>query len=801
MESILKTSYSEKVNSRAISPLRRCESSLARIFPNMSEMLSREDRNQISRLNKAKRQRLRPNQTVFIDSSPMMMLPKARIRTDYNQLSRRKMSVISADDTSGLHLSTISGSAIVSKSFSKSSLRNHHHSSRSDVDSGIGSMRRSVTFDEISFGRSSFKSIDDIDAISDFDQQESKERDDHIYEPFPEGRYNEMPQYVDTYSDNQFTHTKFSKKKKQKRVVPATNPDTEENHEANCPICSGFNNQTARMQKYFGSVDEFFKWFWSRWGKGSEGNFQRRGYGLQGYRPRFCNIVKSMQLHSREGRDMSPCTGDSGFDEFDYFTKDGRMINRWRKESTASKANRHSRNALDLWLSLGEDEYGNRVNFRPNYMFGLFSSIPEHPEVIKQDDLSTIPEDSEFIRDFLSKGAGSGLDGKPGTPTSINEDLDRMDLTNLNNVYKYIRQKKIKGLQDDEDDLLKKKRHIHTLTIPNDTTYRNTDDDHNRASESPTQPPPSPDVSFSKEPVKPPSPPKIKKPITKKTLEKKPFNKKKKEDMEKPVEVPPPPREPTPPPPPPVEEKKEPIIVNLPEPSLPEFKEPASKQKKEKNKPEKFAIPKTEKPKVEDDSLFNDALTDHLKKFELMVSDMTSPEESPKKHTNKPVKITGRLALSQQSSRFTLPMDMKELETMTPKQYIVKYCKITKRRQHLYDNVYRQTVGAVTKPMHYKELEKALKNVLVDTLNHEHYQYICELLEIKEGEDINSDLFAKMSALAERLLYPQYVTKETEDHKDYQKELIEVADFSALEWKFHGVNVRPDIQKLLKTLC
>ncbi|XP_071179781.1 uncharacterized protein [Mytilus edulis] len=722
MESILKTSCSEKVNSRAISPLRRCESSLARIFPNMSEMLSREDRNQISRLNKAKRQRLRPNQTVSIDSSPMMMLPKARIRTDYNQLSRRKMSVISADDTSGLHLSTISGSAIVSKSFSKSSLRNHHHSSRSDVDSGIGSMRRSVTFDEISFGRSSFKSIDDIDAISDFDQQESKERDDHIYEPFPEGRYNEMPQYVDTYSDNQFTHTKFSKKKKQKRVVPATNPDTEENHEANCPICSGFNNQTARMQKYFGSVDEFFKWFWSRWGKGSEGNFQRRGYGLQGYRPRFCNIVKSMQLHSREGRDMSPCTGDSGFDEFDYFTKDGRMINRWRKESTARK------------------------------------------------------------------GAGSGLDGKPGTPTSINEDLDRMDLTNLR-------------LQDDEDDLLKKKRHIHTLTIPNDTTYRNTDDDHNRASESPTQPPPSPDVSFSKEPVKPPSPPKIKKPITKKTLEKKPFNKKKKEDMEKPVEVPPPPREPTPPPPPPVEEKKEPIIVNLPEPSLPEFKEPASKQKKEKNKPEKFAIPKTEKPKVEDDSLFNDALTDHLKKFELMVSDMTSPEESPKKHTNKPVKITGRLALSQQSSRFTLPMDMKELETMTPKQYIVKYCKITKRRQHLYDNVYRQTVGAVTKPMHYKELEKALKNVLVDTLNHEHYQYICELLEIKEGEDINSDLFAKMSALAERLLYPQYVTKETEDHKDYQKELIEVADFSALEWKFHGVNVRPDIQKLLKTLC
>ena len=30
---------------------------------------------------------------------------------------------------------------------------------------------------------------------------------------------------------------------------------------------------------------------------------------------------------------MSPCTGDSGFDEFEYTTRDGRLINRWRKDS------------------------------------------------------------------------------------------------------------------------------------------------------------------------------------------------------------------------------------------------------------------------------------------------------------------------------------------------------------------------------------------------------------------------------------------------------------------------------------
>lgn len=489
----------------------------------------------------------------------------------------------------------------------------------------------------------------------------------------------------------------------------------------------------------------------------SDANLQRRNNGA---RPRFCNIVKSVQLHSREGRDTSACTGDSGFDEFDFITRDGRLINRWRKDSGAS-------------------------------------SIPEHPE-IKQEDLSKVTR--------------SGLDGKPGTPTSVDEDLDRMDLnsTNKDDIDNDLIELVppvviVERLLDDEADRANTNKDKNNLTVPYDLDkYIKSDDI--VASETPNQPPTTPEILTPKETVvaPPPPPPSKKKPcVTKKTLEKKPVNRpKKKEEMETPVDIPI--KEPTLTPPPQVtEDKKErEIKVNLSEPALPEVKEPPPKQKKEKFKPEKFAIPtKPEKPKVEDDSLFDETLSNHLKKFELMVSDMTSPDESPRKHTNKPLKITGRLALSQQSSRFTLPMDMKELETMSPKEYLINYCKISKRRQNLYDNVYRQTVGAVTKPLPYKELEKALKNVLVDTLNNEYFKYICELLEIKEGEEVTCDLFSKIAALAERLLYPQYVTKETEDHKDYQKELIEVADFSALEWKFHGVKVRPEIQKLLKSLC
>ena len=36
--------------------------------------------------------------------------------------------------------------------------------------------------------------------------------------------------------------------------------------------------------------------------------------------------------------------------------------------------------------------------------------------------------------------------------------------------------------------------------------------------------------------------------------------------------------------------------------------------------------------------------------------------------------------------------------------------------------------------------------------------------------------------------------------KDHKKEKIESADFCALDWKFHGLHVNPDIRKLLEAL-
>lgn len=52
--------------------------------------------------------------------------------------------------------------------------------------------------------------------------------------------------------------------------------------------------------------------------------------------------------------------------------------------------------------------------------------------------------------------------------------------------------------------------------------------------------------------------------------------------------------------------------------------------------------------------------------------------------------MNGRLALSKQSSRFELPMDMRLLEVMTPLEYLSRYCIVTSRRQMLYDKIYNK---------------------------------------------------------------------------------------------------------------
>ncbi|KAK2163962.1 hypothetical protein LSH36_71g01027 [Paralvinella palmiformis] len=160
----------------------------------------------------------------------------------------------------------------------------------------------------------------------------------------------------------------------------------------------------------------------------------------------------------------------------------------------------------------------------------------------------------------------------------------------------------------------------------------------------------------------------------------------------------------------------------------------------------------------------------------------------------------GRLALSQQSSRFELPMDMKVLETMKPTEYLSKYCVVTSKRQWLYEKIYLKHKEPKLGGLSLKGLDKALKEALVDTVTSDDVSEIIQLVGLTNSSKIDQKLFTGMAAMTERMLYPKFLTDDTQNIKDHKKEKIECADFCALDWKLHGVQVNPPMKKLLESL-
>ncbi|KAL8559857.1 hypothetical protein ACOMHN_016903 [Nucella lapillus] len=161
--------------------------------------------------------------------------------------------------------------------------------------------------------------------------------------------------------------------------------------------------------------------------------------------------------------------------------------------------------------------------------------------------------------------------------------------------------------------------------------------------------------------------------------------------------------------------------------------------------------------------------------------------------------LNTRMALSQQASRFELPMDMKALETITPQDYLRKFCVVTSRRLNLYQKIFikhKDKANAINK----QGLEACLRETLVQQLKDTTFTDLCDLLDIKDNTVIDFKLFSGAAAITERILYPCYTTEDTLEKPEYQRERIETADFSALDWKLHGIKIGDKMKKLLKTI-
>nr|XP_019924024.2 uncharacterized protein LOC105331026 isoform X43 [Crassostrea gigas] len=763
--------YSDDVFSVTITPrgtptpFRRSESSFALLkrsqpsslqFPKVEATnVNRDDKLKLSRL--GQRIRRDPHRAISIDESPIMLLPKANVRNDYDiRASKRAFNVVADDELSTFHLSTVPldrEEIKSSRSVSRSSMKSRK-SLQSETDSGFGSsLRRCVTFSELSLSRSTIaRSLDDIEKSSELEDVNNNNLKninmlDSLFGPLPETE--DDGGHLDSFADVIPDPPKIRKKQKDNAEVEdqrctLTETDVKRCHEQDCEICKGFASEHTRIQRYFGGVDQFLQWLYSKWGKKRTEllTYSRANHLSRGNRPKFCDIVRQKELHYRDEEDRSESS------EYNYYRQQGHLLTRWRKHSNASKEGR------------------------------------------------------------------GGTEGRPGSPTSTVDGTDNQP-------------DPPKGKPSTKTDSKDEKKKTEPISVPSDRDGR----------QSPVQPPPSP------EPLTPKEDPnkdadllkslreaeeeeeRRRRALVKK--EKKPIHRtrKPKEEMEEKVE---PPKPATPPPPPqPIEDtftlvqqwKNKDIKVDLEVPSLPTF-EDKKKDKKEKRKADRHLVsqPKHETPPPKDpeplvlrtplefpkeeevdlDDL-DDQLKQRLKNFDFNIMEMMG-EDSPRKNVQKATWVTGRLALSQQSSRFTLPIDMARLEQMTPLDYVKNFCIIKRRRKKLYQDIFvkhKDKTGQIP----FKDLEKALTMVLVNTLTSDDYKRIVELLDISDSTRVDVDGFSAMAALAERLMCSTHVdSQEQVDQPDYQKEKIECADFSALEWKLTGVQVNPKIVRILKEL-
>nr|XP_019924020.2 uncharacterized protein LOC105331026 isoform X29 [Crassostrea gigas] len=811
--------YSDDVFSVTITPrgtptpFRRSESSFALLkrsqpsslqFPKVEATnVNRDDKLKLSRL--GQRIRRDPHRAISIDESPIMLLPKANVRNDYDiRASKRAFNVVADDELSTFHLSTVPldrEEIKSSRSVSRSSMKSRK-SLQSETDSGFGSsLRRCVTFSELSLSRSTIaRSLDDIEKSSELEDVNNNNLKninmlDSLFGPLPETE--DDGGHLDSFADVIPDPPKIRKKQKDNAEVEdqrctLTETDVKRCHEQDCEICKGFASEHTRIQRYFGGVDQFLQWLYSKWGKKRTEllTYSRANHLSRGNRPKFCDIVRQKELHYRDEEDRSESS------EYNYYRQQGHLLTRWRKHSNASKEGRGG------------------TEGRPGSPTSTVDGTDNQPDPPKEEESEPVVETKP---DIITPSVIDIPDSKSDiSSSSAQPQLTSVDIRVI-----------ITGKPSTKTDSKDEKKKTEPISVPSDRDGR----------QSPVQPPPSP------EPLTPKEDPnkdadllkslreaeeeeeRRRRALVKK--EKKPIHRtrKPKEEMEEKVE---PPKPATPPPPPqPIEDtftlvqqwKNKDIKVDLEVPSLPTF-EDKKKDKKEKRKADRHLVsqPKHETPPPKDpeplvlrtplefpkeeevdlDDL-DDQLKQRLKNFDFNIMEMMG-EDSPRKNVQKATWVTGRLALSQQSSRFTLPIDMARLEQMTPLDYVKNFCIIKRRRKKLYQDIFvkhKDKTGQIP----FKDLEKALTMVLVNTLTSDDYKRIVELLDISDSTRVDVDGFSAMAALAERLMCSTHVdSQEQVDQPDYQKEKIECADFSALEWKLTGVQVNPKIVRILKEL-
>lgn len=143
---------------------------------------------------------------------------------------------------------------------------------------------------------------------------------------------------------------------------------------------------------------------------------------------------------------------------------------------------------------------------------------------------------------------------------------------------------------------------------------------------------------------------------------------------------------------------------------------------------------------------------------------------------------------------------MKLLETLTPLDYLSKYCRLSSRRHYHYKKIfdkYRNTQYRFES----NHLYAAIRDVQGESFTRTNYDQLIGLLNISnEQHQFAFEAFAGILALCERILCDSEKFRSGLDEHDLAKDTIEKCDFDSLDRKLDGLNVSETMKNLLRTL-
>ncbi|THD28449.1 hypothetical protein D915_000779 [Fasciola hepatica] len=161
-----------------------------------------------------------------------------------------------------------------------------------------------------------------------------------------------------------------------------------------------------------------------------------------------------------------------------------------------------------------------------------------------------------------------------------------------------------------------------------------------------------------------------------------------------------------------------------------------------------------------------------------------------------------RSSVREYNTRFTLPMELKDLEGLTPMTYCLKYCVLSNNRVALYQRTFARMRENRRPKINLKALSDALSTLVGGTLLPEQAEELFTLFELTpENRSLTPDEFSIVCAMTERLFYQKNLRSLSEETQQMQRGLLERADFHQIQIRLNGVKLNPALRRLLERIA